>query len=424
MREFQRNRGISAFVSGARPSFTYVKCPQGENGSRRLGRRKWLTALGSSIALMLGLMPAGCGADEPRVEGMGGSPGTGGDASGEFISKFMLGADISSVPEALDLGASYVDTDGEEKPILQILGDHGFNSIRLRTFVDPMAAYGYAYGDGGACRKAKSYCDLAHTLEFAKQIKAARMGFLLNFHYSDNWADPGKQIIPEAWRDAQSIEELAAFLKDYTKEAIETLVEGGARPDVVQIGNEITPGMLIHVPTSQTDCWGNDSARNALGGSTSNWGHLATLLRAGIEGVKEVDPTIQIMLHLENTESPAGVTEWVENAQDLDVRFDILGLSCYPAYQGEPAGWKATFTELAERFPQLSFVVAEFGPEARSVIEMLSELPDNRGVGAFHWEPTQSGTWGGAMFLPTGDVYFAQEEPFSTYDALVREFDL
>lgn len=386
----------------------------------------------------MGLMPVGCGSDEPRAEGTGGSSGAGGDPgvggdsggggggddSGAFIDKFMLGADISSVPEALDMGASYVDTDGTEKPILQLLGNHGFNSVRLRTFVDPMAEYGYAYGDGGACRKAKGYCDLAHTLEFAQQIKAAGMGFLLNFHYSDNWADPGKQIIPEAWRDARSIEELATFLKDYTKEALQTLVEGGARPDVVQVGNEITPGMLIHVPTSQTDCWGNNSARNALGGSTSNWGDFATLLRAGIEGVKEVDPTIQIMLHIENTGNPAGAAEWVQSAQDLGVSFDILGLSCYPAYQGEPDVWVATFTELAERFPELSFVVAEYGPEARAVIEMLSDLPDDRGVGAFHWEPTQSGTWGGAMFLPAGNVFFAQEEEFALYDELVSEFDL
>lgn len=384
----------------------------------QLGRRSLMAALS------LGILTPACGSDRPPLDGTGGSSGEGGKDPGVFDSKFMLGADISSVPEALDLGASYVDTDGVEKSILQLLGDHGFNSIRLRTFVDPMAAYGYANGDGGVCRKAKSYCDLAHTLEFAQQIKAAGMGFLLNFHYSDNWADPGKQIIPEAWRDAESIEELAVLLKDYTIDAIQTLVDGGARPDMVQIGNEITPGMLIHVPTSQTDCWGNDSARNALGGSTSDWGNLATLLRAGIEGVKEVDPTIKIMLHLENTDSPAGVAQWVESVQGLGVSFDTLGLSCYPAYQGTPDVWETTFNDLAEKFPELSFVIAEFGPEPRAVFEILAALPDGRGVGAFRWEPTQAGTWGAAMFLEAQNVFVAQEDEFAVYEEFASELEL
>ena len=336
----------------------------------------------------------------------------------------MLGVDISSVPEAIDQGAMYFDTDGTEKPVLEILENHGFNAVRLRTFVDPMAMYGYAYGDGSSCLKRDSYCDITHTLQFGKQIKEAGMDLLVDFHYSDTWADPGKQIIPEAWRNAETIEELASLLKDYTRESISILVDGGARPDVVQIGNEITPGMLIHVPTPETDCWGNNSARNELNGSTSNWENLAALLRAGIEGVREVDPSIRTMLHIENTDDPGGAVFWVEQAMDHEVDFDILGVSCYPAYQGPPSVWAETLDRLSARFPDLSFVVAEYGPEPEAVMDVLTDLPDDRGIGSFRWEPTQSGSWGPSMFTVQGKNYFANEEDFAIYDAISSDLEL
>lgn len=348
--------------------------------------------------------------------GPGGSPSGGGGAA---EVSFMLGADISSVPEQVDLGAVYIDTDGVEKPMPDLLADHGFNYVRLRTFVDPAAPFGYATGDGGAaCVKAAAYCDLDHTLEFAKEIKAAGLGFLLDFHYSDNWADPGKQIIPEAWRDAETIEELADYVREYTRDAIDTLIAGGARPDIVQIGNEVTPGMLIHVPTNNTDCWGNGSARNELNGSTANWDNLALLLQAGLEGVREVDPTIRTMVHLENTDHPAGAIAWMDRAQQFGLDFDILGMSCYPAYQGPPSVWAETFGQLAQSFPELSFVVAEYGPEPRAVIDVVSNIPDGRGLGAFLWEPTLSGSWGRSLFTMTSEGYRANDEDFAVYDDL------
>src|SRR5690349_25106635 len=116
------------------------------------------------------------------------------------------------------------------------------------------------------------------------------MGFLLDLHYSDTWADPGKQVIPEAWRGLDSIEALAEQVRAYTAEVLGALVAAGARPDMVQIGNEITPGLLIHVPTDATDCYGSNSApRPGVNGSQANWDNLAALLRAGVAGVKSVD---------------------------------------------------------------------------------------------------------------------------------------
>lgn len=147
---------------------------------------------------------------------------------------------VRTEPYALGVDISFAGTQPEatRSNLLKVLKEHGINYVRLRTFVDPKAADGYDKTGGG--------CDLAHTIAFGKQIKAAGMGLLVDFHYSDNWADPGKQCVPIRWQGHKTIDDLAKAAKDYTKDAITKLVAGGARPDMVQVGNETTPGMLIH----------------------------------------------------------------------------------------------------------------------------------------------------------------------------------
>src|SRR5262249_6776862 len=142
----------------------------------------------------------------------------------ESTADFFIGADITWVQRDETNGATY--TDGTPRDILQLLKDHGFNYIRLRTFVDPRASDGYDRTNG--------YADLAHTITFGKRIKDAGMGFLLDFHYSDNWADPGKQCVPVAWQSATTIEQLATLVHDYTADAVTQLIGAGARPDMVQ----------------------------------------------------------------------------------------------------------------------------------------------------------------------------------------------
>jgi arabinogalactan endo-1,4-beta-galactosidase len=341
-----------------------------------------------------------------------------------FDGRFILGADISSVDEAIDTGAIYVDTDGVEKSLLELLKNHGFNYIRLRTFVDPLAEFGYASASG--CRqKTEAYDDKDHTIAFAQQIKAAGMGFLLDFHYSDTWADPGKQVIPEAWRGVGSVDALAEQVRAYTVDVLTGLVAAGARPDMVQVGNEITPGMLIHVPTANTDCYGSNSATNpGVNGSQNDWDNLAALLRAGIDGVRATDPSIQIMLHIENTESVGGVTSWVRNAEDRGVRFDVLGLSAYEAFQGPSSAWQGTLQQLSTSFPDLSFAIAEYNPQRRLLNDIMRELPDGRGLGTFFWEPTQSGEWGASMFARQGDRLTANANDFAEYDQMKADFGL
>jgi arabinogalactan endo-1,4-beta-galactosidase len=250
------------------------------------------------------------------------------------------------------------------------------------------------------------------------------MGFLLNFHYSDVWADPGNQIIPLAWRGAASIGELAALMKAYTKDVISTAIAAGARPDMVQVGNEITPGLLMHVPGASTDCWGNNPNNAAVSGGAGSWPNLSTLLKAGIEGVREVDPTIQIMLHIENTEDLAGVRWWVDNALKQGVSFDVLGLSCYVQYQGAPAVWETTFKDVAARYPKLKFAIAEYNPERTKANVMMRNLPKGRGLGTFFWEPTRSGGWGASLFDFSGDTAVANEDAFAEFDDLRPQLGL
>ena len=147
---------------------------------------------------------------------------------------FCIGADVSEIPANEDRGTVYKDVDGTVMDPLQIMAKHGFNVIRLRLFVNPEAPRGYSR-DG--------YCGTESTIAFAKRIKAAGMQFALNFHYSDTWADPDKQYKPSAWEGLTG-KALENKMYEYTKETLQAFKAAGAAPEIVQIGNEISHGMV------------------------------------------------------------------------------------------------------------------------------------------------------------------------------------
>jgi arabinogalactan endo-1,4-beta-galactosidase len=338
---------------------------------------------------------------------IGGSAGVGTGAGGRapLAASFFIGADITFVQRDELGGATY--SDGTRKEILQLLKDHGFNYVRLRTFVDPRAADGYD--------RVAGYGDLAHTIAFGKRIKSAGMGFLLDFHYSDNWADPGKQCVPVAWQGATTIAALATALADYTRDAITQLIAAGARPDMVQIGNEITPGMLIH----RCDAAGQPIGNNPITGSISNWNNLGALLKAGAQAIRDIDPGIQIMIHIDRGGTFTTSRDYIRNALTQGVPFDVFGESCYVLYQGPPAGWMSTFTQLAAMFPTLKFVAAEYGPEQRAVNDILFNLPNQSGIGTFNWEPTHTtaGNAGHTLFTTSGNAFTATPD-LALYDLM------
>ncbi len=191
---------------------------------------------------------------------------------------YVLGADISWIPEREASGTKYAHN-GQVKDMLDILKENKFNYIRLRIFVDPKAVDNGktdASGWNPYPYSAKGYCGLDSTIKMAKRVKAAGMGFLLDFHYSDTWADPGKQYKPLSWSGLSGVAAVEGKVRSYTKESLEAFKAAGALPDMVQVGNEVVNGM-IHP----------DGSGNSV--------NFAKLVNAGINGVKDVDPDIKIM---------------------------------------------------------------------------------------------------------------------------------
>ena len=307
---------------------------------------------------------------------------------------YIIGADISWVQQREDRGATFSDQ-GVEKDILQILKNHGFNYIRLRVFNDPTKATprDRPYSPQG-------YCDLPHTIAMAKRVKAAGMKLLIDFHYSDSWADPDKQFTPSAWAEL-SFADLVKQMHDWTKASVEQMKDAGATPDMVQIGNEITPGLM-------TD----------RGGSVRNWEQLGRLLKAGLMAVKEVDPRIQTMLHIDRGGDNPTSVQWLENAFAQGVAFDVFGESCYTRWQGPPAGWKSNFEELAKRYPKLKFVMAEVDADADQANDIMLGLPNGQGLGTFIWEPTANNA-GQALFDNRGAVI---PDKMAAYDEVIRKY--
>jgi arabinogalactan endo-1,4-beta-galactosidase len=312
---------------------------------------------------------------------------------------YIVGADISWVQAAEERGMKYSEG-GVQKDILEILKGHGFNFIRLRTFVDPTKRT-----PSDRPYSAQGYCDLPHTIAMAKRVKAAEMGLLIDFHYSDSWADPKKQHVPSAWADL-TFDGLEQKVREYTQDAVTQLKNAGAAPDMVQIGNEITPGMMT------------DGAEG--GGSTKDWVKLGRLLKAGVAGAKAAEPSVVIMLHIDRGGDNRRSREWVDKALAQGVPFDVLGQSCYGRWQGPAEGWKKNFEDLAARYPQLKFVMAEVDAQAVVANDIMKSLPDGRGLGTFIWEPTANNA-GQALFDNRGAVI---EAKIKEYDEVVKKYGL
>ena len=342
---------------------------------------------------------------------------------------FYTGADISTVQEYERFGAKFFDVDGTEKDIFTLLKDHGFNAIRLKTFVSPKAKYGYAAS--GCDHDAEAYADKDHIVAYAQKIKAAGMAFLLDIHYSDNWADPGKQIIPERWRKVGSSDALADSVYAYTLDLMNALKQVGAVPEMVQIGNETTPGILVHVPNSSTNCWGDnvDKASAAIAGdmsTSSGKANAAKYFKAGIKAVKEVSPNTKTVLHIERIRQANTVTWWMtEIFKNQKVPADVMGFSAYTAYGDKaPDDWKSLFQTVTSSYPNLEFIVAEYnGGDAENhynfdgsrkrTTEMVKGL--DRWIGTFFWEPTLSGAWGPALFDWKGSDLQANSKAFEEF---------
>jgi arabinogalactan endo-1,4-beta-galactosidase len=280
------------------------------------------------------------------------------------VTDKIIGADISALPQLESRGIKFSNKVGQQEDVLKIMKDNGFNYIRLRIFDHPEQPKGYSRGG-------QPFCDLQHTLAMAKRIKAAGMKFLLDFHYSDTWADPQRRDKPAAWSNLEF-----ATLKDsvyvYTKNVMQALKSQGTAPDMVQIGNEINHGML----------WPD--------GEINNLDSLSALIYAGIKGAKEVSPSTIIMLHIALGGQNDEARFFLDNMNKRKVPFDVIGLSYYPKWHGTLADLKANMADLAGRYKKY-VMVAEYSQLKQEVNDIAFTVPGGKAIGTFIWEPLS--TW-------------------------------
>lgn len=260
-----------------------------------------------------------------------------------------VGGDISLLPDYEAAGVQYRDRSGKIIPdLLPWLKEQGMNAMRVRLFVNPEA-----YTGSDKDPNAKQSLDYITPL--CKRIKDTGLDLMLDFHYSDTWADPAKQWTPKAWENL-SDEQLYEKIYEYTKASLQHLVDAGATPDFIQTGNEISYGML----------WGNNtepesSLKKTFMGNNANWDRFGKLLRQAIKACHEVCPDAKIVIHTERVAQHAVLSYFYDKMNQLDVDYDIIGLSYYPYFHGNMDVLKKALSELEKKFTDKDIMIVETG---------------------------------------------------------------
>ncbi|RUT35613.1 hypothetical protein EJP77_00910 [Paenibacillus zeisoli] len=307
-----------------------------------------------------------------------------------YREDFIRGVDISTLTAIEDHGGRYFDSNGVQRDLLDILKDRGVNYVRLRLWNDP--------------KKSGGYNNESDVIRLAKRVKSKGLKLLVDFHYSDEWAHPGQQIPPSAWKDL-SQSDLEKAVHDYTQQVVQDLKQVNAMPDMVQIGNEINSGVL-----------------NGLN-STPDFDKNAALLSSGVQGVRDVagGDQVKIMIHLAEGGKYDTFKWYFGELNKRNVPYDIIGLSYYPFWHGTFADVQKTMNGMAEEFGK-EVVIAETSypftfkegdahenvinspskliggatfpatvqgqyDAMKAVMEALVHVPDQKGAGFFYWEP-------------------------------------
>lgn len=272
-----------------------------------------------------------------------------------YAQKYV-GGDLSMLTKYEEAGSQYYDHDGKAiADMLTFLKEEGWNALRVRLFVNPDNATTTEKGEG-VCQ------NLEYVKALGKRIKDAGFSFLLDFHYSDTWADPSKQWTPSDWL-ALSETELYAKIYDYTKASLQTLKDHGAAPDLIQIGNEISYGMLWGARDATTyRCYTN---------STANWDRFATLLRNAGRACREVCPDARIIIHTERVADTGVLKGFYDNMARRQVDYDIIGISYYPYYHGKLEQLEIALNTLENSFDK-DIMVVEAGYPAHWAVNGTS----------------------------------------------------
>ena len=301
---------------------------------------------------------------------------------------YYKGMDISSLPELEERGVLFKDFDGSNMDPFDLMKKYGVNAVRLRLWNNPENV-----------EEAKGYCDLEHTISMAKRIKEHDMSFMLDFHYSDFWADPGQQRKPKAW-EKLNFDELKKAMYMFTRDTLLKLKENGVLPEIVQIGNEIRSGLLFPE------------------GELPDYVHMVELVNAGISAARTVAnaDTMKVMIHLDQGGRYFYLKEWFEKSMEAGLLdFDLIGLSYYPFWHGTFMDLRDTLIKLISDYEKPIMIVETAHAWRRSkqgfidesqervagipatpegqrrvldfVNNITASLPNNMGLGVYYWEP-------------------------------------
>jgi arabinogalactan endo-1,4-beta-galactosidase len=293
-------------------------------------------------------------------------------------AQFVKGADIGWLSQMETTGYNFFDTNGTQMECLDILQSRQINTVRLRVWVNP------------SNDKINGHCSKKEVAEMALRAKNRGMRVMIDFHYSDSWADPGKQNKPAAWA-SHSFSQLLNDVYNHTYEVLDTLKAIGATPDWAQIGNEISGGML----------WPD--------GSTNNWDQLAQLLNKGYDATKAVDTGIKVVIQINNGQDNSLFRWFFDNAESRNVNYDIIGMSYYPYWDGQDYtetidALGNNMKDMVSRYGKPVMVVETGGLYNQvqntydmliAVIKKVVEVPDKMGLGVIFWEPQGEKSWSG-----------------------------
>ena len=301
---------------------------------------------------------------------------------------FIMGMDVSSLIAEEDSGVRYYDFNGQAADPLQILAENGVTHIRVRVWNDPYDAEGRGYGGGN--------CDVEKAARIGQRATLFGMKLIVDFHYSDFWADPGKQMVPKAWADMDA-ETKAAALYDYTRTGLETLRAAGVDVGMVQIGNETNNGMC-----GETD-----------------WDKILPLMEAGSRAVREVYPEALVAVHFTEPQNRGLFPWYADLLREYGLDYDVFASSYYSFWHGTRENLTAVLTEISRDYGKKVMVMETSYPytgedtdfsdnsidknsnvvrdypfsvqgqadAVRDVIDAVAQVPG--GIGVCYWE----GAW-------------------------------
>ena len=297
----------------------------------------------------------------------------GGGNNPQLPAGFVKGADISWLTQMEASNKKFYNSSGSEQECMLILKNLGMNTIRLRVWVDPAGGWNYK-------------ADVV-----AKSIRAKNLGMriMIDFHYSDTWADPGHQIKPAAWT-SQDLATLKTSLYNHTADVLTTLKNNGITPEWVQVGNETNDGLL----------WPDGKA-------STNMSNFAQLINSGYDAVKAISPASKVIVHISNG-NDNNLFRWIfDGLKNNGGKWDVIGMSLYPG----PTNWAGMNSEC---LTNMNDMVARYSKEVMVVevgmswdnpvgtkafladlITKTNSVSGNKGLGVLYWEPEAYGNWQG-----------------------------